>query len=174
MKCLFWCLLSLLGILGGCAHVMSESGLALADRSITYAEIKKNPEALAGKNVLIGGVIAATSSSGDVLQLEVTQLELLTNGVPDEKSASAGSFMIVSGELLDPGFYRPGMLVTVIGELKGQKLQKFEGTNHHFPLVSAKEIRVFRASELSIGRPVNPYQNQVGDERIMLRPPDGR
>jgi outer membrane lipoprotein len=153
---------------------MSESNLALVDRSISYADIKKNPEALAGKNVLIGGVIAATSSSGDVLQLEVAQLELLSNGVPDETSASAGSFMVVSGELLDPLFYRPGMLVAVIGEMKGQKLQQIDGTNHHFPLVSAKEIRLFRASVITSGRPANPYQNQVGDERVILRPPGGR
>lgn len=171
MKRLILCLISLLGILGGCAHVMSESGLALADRSITYADIKSNPEALAGKNVLVGGIIAETRSSGDVLQLEVAQLELFSNGVPDEASASAGRFLVVSGELLDPLFYRPGMFVTVIGEIKGQKVQKLAGVDYRYPLISAKEIRLFRTSEALPGRTPNPYQNQVGDERYMLRQP---
>lgn len=171
MKHLMWCLIALVGALGGCTHVMSEAGLALVDRSVSYADIKKNPDALAGKNVLIGGIIAGTRSSGDVMQLEVAQLELLSNGVPDDLSASSGRFLAVSGELLDPLFFRPGTLVTIIGEIKGQKVQKLEGADYRYPLISAKEIRLFRTSDpfsCSLG---NPYQNQIGDERFMLRPP---
>lgn len=171
MKRLVWSVFALVGILGGCAHVMSEAGLARVDRSVLYADIKKNPEALMGKSVLVGGVIADTLGSGDVMQLEVAQLELLSNGVPDESSPSAGRFLVISGELLDPMFYRPGALVTVIGEIKGQKVQKLLGADYRYPLISAKEIRLFRASDPSSGRPANPYQNQIGDERFMLRPP---
>lgn len=171
MKYLIWSLFSMLALLGGCAHVMSEAGLAAIDRSVTYNDIKKNPEALAGKNVLVGGIIAATRSSGDVMQLEVAQLELFENGVPNESSLSAGRFLAVSGELLDPLFYRPGLLVTIIGEIKGQRVLKLEGADYRYPLISAKEIRLFRASDLSSGRPANPYQNEVGDGKFMLRPP---
>ena len=171
MSRLVWSVFILFGILGGCAHVMSEPGLALADRSVSYADIRLNTDVLAGKNVLIGGVIVGTISSGDVLQLEVAQLELLSNGVPDEASHSGGRFLVVSGELLDPVFYRPGLLVTVIGEIKGQRTQKLEGADYRYPLVSAKEIRLFRASDLSPMRPANPYQNEFGDGRFMLRPP---
>jgi outer membrane lipoprotein len=173
MKSLMWYLLVLTVMMGGCTHVMSDAGLALADRSISYADVKKNPEALVGKNVLIGGIIAKNDSSGDVLQLEVAQLELLTNGVPDELSRSNGRFLVVSGELLDPLFYRTGMLITIVGEIKGQKLQKLEGADYRYPLVSAREIRLFRASDTSTGRQANPYQNQIGDGRFMLRPPGG-
>lgn len=171
MKRLILSVFALVGILGGCAHVMSEQGLALADRSITYADIKKNPEALAGKTVLVGGIIAGTRSSGDVMQLEVAQLELLSNGVPDESSKSSGRFLVVSGELLDPLFYKSGSFVTIIGEIKGQKVQKFEGADYRYPLVSAKEIRLFQSSEVSLERPTNPYQNEIGDKRFLLRPP---
>ena len=171
MKRLLWSVFALVAVLGGCAHVMSEAGLATVDRSIPYGDIKKNPEALAGKNVLVGGVIAGTHSSGDLLLLEVAQLELFSNGVPNESSYSAGRFLAVSGELLDPLFYRPGALVTIIGEVKGQRVQKLEGADYRYPLISAKEIRLFREPDASIGRPTNPYQNQVGDEKFLLRPP---
>ena len=171
MTHLMWFVFALAGILGGCTHVMSETGLATVDRSITYADIKKNPEALAGKNVLVGGIIAENSSNGDVMQLEVAQLELLDNGVPDESSRSAGRFLAVSGELLDPLFYRPGTLITLIGEIKGQKVQKLGSNDYRYPLLSAKEIRLFRASDSFPERPANPYQNQVGDSKFMLRPP---
>lgn len=171
MKSLTVCMFALLGILGGCAHVMSPEKLALVDRSITYADIKKNPEALAGKYVLVGGMIAENRSNGDVMQLEIAQLELLDNGVPDDRSPSAGRFLAVSGELLDPLFYRPGLLVTIVGEIKGQKVQKLENADYRYPLVSAKEIRLFRASDPDFGHQTNPYQNLIGDERHMLRQP---
>jgi outer membrane lipoprotein len=106
-----------------------------------------------------------------MMQLEVAQLELHSNGVPDESSHSGGRFLVVSGELLDPVFYRPGSFVTVIGEIKGQKIQKLGGADYRYPLISAKEIRLFREPDASIARPVNPYQNQVGDDKFLLRPP---
>lgn len=171
MKRLVLFVFSLVGILGGCSHVMSDAGLSTVDRSIMYADVRKNPESFAGKNIMIGGIIADNIGKGDVIQLEVAQLELLCNGVPDESSASAGRFIAVSGELLDPLFYRPGLLVTIIGEIKGQKIQKLEGVDYRYPLISAKEIQLFRASDLSPNHATNPYQNQIGDIRPMLRPP---
>lgn len=160
-------------VLGGCAHVMSDAGLALADRSISYSDIKNNINAVAGKTIMVGGIIAGTHGNGDVLRLEVAQLELHSNGVPDELSTSAGRFMVVSGELLDPLFYRPGFLVTVIGEVKGQQLHKLNGADYRYPVISAKEIRLFPLSDSPVGRQTNPYQNQIGDERFMHRPPGG-
>ncbi len=171
MKYLMLVFISLAAIIGGCAHVMSEAGLATVDRSILYADIVKAPEALVGKKVLIGGVIAENLSSGDLMQLEVAQLELLSNGVPDEASHSSGRFLLVSGELFEPLFYRRGSLVTVIGEIKGQQIKKLEGADYRYPLISVKEIRQFRTSEFKIDRSSNPYQNQFGDEKFLLRPP---
>ena len=165
-------LLTLLTLaLGGCAHVMSESGLKLADRSVPYVEVKNNPEKLAGKVILLGGIIAGTKSSGDVIMLEVAQLELFNNGVPDEFSPSGGRFLAVSSDLLDPVIYRPGKFVTIIGEIKGKKMQHLEGADYPYPLISVKEIRLFRASEPFATYPNNPYQNQVGDGKFQLRPP---
>lgn len=171
MKHMVWFVFALIGLLGGCAHIMSEAGLATVDRSIPYADISKNPEALAGKSVLVGGIIAETRSSGDVIQLEVAQLELYSNGVPNESSHSGGRFLVVSGELLDPVFYRPGTFITVIGEIKGQRIQKLGGADYRYPLISAKEIHLLRESDSSLDRPANPYRNEVGDKKFLLRPP---
>lgn len=150
---------------------MSESGLRLVDRSVTYADVKRNPEGFVGKRVMIGGIIAGTKSSGDVIMLEVAQLELLNNGVPDESSPSGGRFLAISSELIDPVIYRPGNFVTIIGEVKGKKIQKLESVDYPYPLISVKELRLFRAAEPFATYPNNPYQNQVGDGKLMLRPP---
>lgn len=158
-------------LLGGCAHVMSDAGLKPVDRSLAYAELKKNPEALVGKQVLVGGMIAGTRSSGDVIMLEVVQLELFNNGVPDESSRSGGRFLALSSELIDPLLYRPGNLVTLIGEVRGKRIQKLESVDYPYPLIAVKELRMFRASEPFATYPNNPYQNRAGDNRLMLRPP---
>lgn len=157
-------------ILTGCSHVMSKAAVEGVDKSVTFADIKSNPESLAGKKVLIGGVIAENRSSGDVVQLEIMQLDLLENGIPDESSASVGRFLVVNGELLDPLIYRPGLLITIVGEIKGQKIQKLMGADYRYPIISAKEIRLFRASDASSGTLANPYNSEFGDKRFMLRP----
>jgi outer membrane lipoprotein len=166
-------LLSILALhitLAGCAHVMSDTSLALADRSIGYAMIKKNPEALTGKTVLLGGVITGTRSSGDLMQLEIAQLPLLDNGVPDEYSPSQGRFLLISGELLDPAHYPPGMFITVIGEIRGQRIQKLVGVDYRYPLVSAREIKLFQPLEAAPEQPDNPYQNRVNGTKPLPRP----
>lgn len=171
MKYVIWSVFILTTVSGGCAHVMSDGGLASTDRSISYADIRMNPEVLSGRNVLVGGIIADTRSSGDMLQLEVSQRALFSNGVPDESSHSEGRFIVISGELPDPSYYHPGGLITIIGEIKGQITQPREGAVYRYPLISAREIRLFRASDSISYRPANPYQNQIDDNRFMLRPP---
>lgn len=155
----------------GCAHVMSEAGLKSADRSICYADIARNPEGLVGKVVLVGGQIAGTRGGGDVIMLEVVQLGLLNNGVPDEFSPSGGRFLAVSSELLDPLIYTPGKFVTIIGEVKGKRIQKIDGADYPFPLVAVRELRLFRPSEPFATYTGNPYQQDVDDRRFRLRPP---
>lgn len=158
-------------LLGGCAHVMSDAGLKHVDRSVAYSDLKRNPEALVGKRILVGGVIAGTKSSDDVIMLEVTQLELFNNGVPNESSPSGGRFLAVSGELIDPVIYRAGKLVTIIGEIRGKQVHKLEGADYTYPLISVKELRTFRTSEPFATYPNNPYQNRVDDGKLMLQPP---
>lgn len=157
-------------LLNGCAHVMSEENLKLVDTTITYGDLSRNPDVFVGKTVLVGGIIAGVRSSGDVAMLEVSQLELFNNEVPDEDSKSGGRFLAISTELIDPVIYRPGKLVTIIGEVKGRKVQKIDGVDYPYPLISAKELRLFRASEQGPDHR-NPYQNQFGDDKFLRRPP---
>lgn len=157
-------------LLSGCAHVMSEANLKLADQSIRYADLSGNPDAYVGKIVLVGGIVAGVKSSGDVAMLEVTQLDLLKNGVPDEDSRSGGRFLALSSDLVDPMIYRTGKLVTIIGEVKGRKVQKLESVDYPYPLISVKELRLFRAEE-PLATSDNPYQYRIGDDNFLRRPP---
>lgn len=157
-------------LLNGCSHVISAENLKLVDRSVGYRELQASPETFVGRTVLVGGVIAGLNSSGDLFTLEVAQLELLTNGVPDEDSRPGGRFLAISSQLIDPLFFRPGQLVTVVGEVKGKKVQKLDDADYPYPLIAIRELRQFRASG-NFAPSRNPYQNQFGDEKFLRRPP---
>ena len=157
-------------ILSGCAHVMSETNMKTVDQAINYKDLSAKPEAFAGKTVLLGGIIAGVLGSNDVIMLEVAQLELFENGVPNEDSRSEGRFLAISTELIDPVIYQSGKLVTIIGEVKGKKIQKIDGVDYPYPLISIKESRLFRPSEPFTDNR-NPYQNLYGDDKFLGRPP---
>ena len=157
-------------LLSGCAHVMSEANLKLVDRSIRYERLHTNPDAFAGKTVLLGGIIAGATTTGDLSQLEVAQLELFNNEVPNEFSNSGGRFLAISAEPIDPVIYSRGKFVTIIGEVKGRKVQQRDGADYPYPLISVKELRLFQPVE-PLPETENPYQNRIGDEKFQLRPP---
>lgn len=163
-------LFAVLILVSGCSHVMSEANLKLVEPSVTYTALAANPDAYVGTVVLVGGVIAEVRSSGDMYELEVSQLELLKNGVPDEESASGGHFLAVSSQLIYPAVYHPGQLVTLIGEVKGKKVQKLQDAEYSWPLIAVRELRQFRNSE-DFPEATNPYQSQVGDDKFLRRPP---
>lgn len=163
-------ILSAMLFLSGCAHVMSDANLKAVDQAVSYTDLSAKPEAFAGKIVLVGGIIAGVRGSDDVVMLEVAQLELFKNGVPNEDSRSGGRFLAISTELIDPVVYQPGKLVTIIGEVKGKKIQKLESADYPYPLIAVRELRLFRPSQPLAGSS-NPYQNQYGDGKFQGRPP---
>lgn len=163
-------ILSTMLFLSGCAHVMSDTNLKAVDQSVSYTDLSAKPESFAGRTVLLGGVIAGVRGSDDAVMLEVAQLELFKNGVPNEDSRSGGRFLAISTELIDPVVYQPGKLVTIIGEVKGKKIQKLDSVDYPYPLIAVRELRLFRPSE-PLADSSNPYQNQYGDDKFQRRPP---
>jgi len=156
--------------LAGCAHVMSAENLQLVDRSIGYGELNAHADSLVGKTVLVGGIIETVRSSGDVTMLEVSELKLFKNEVPNEDAPTGGRFLAISTALFEATAFRPGKLVTIIGEVKGQQVMKTDNGDSTYPLIAVKELRLFRPSEQS-SNIVNPYQNQYGDDKFLRRPP---
>ena len=130
-------------LLGGCVHVMSEENLKLVDSSVTYEKLRGNPDAFIGKTVLTGGIIVGVKSSGDVSLLEIAQLELYSNEVPNEHSNSLGRFLALSSALIDPVIYEAGKYITIIGEVKGKKVQLRDGADYPYPFIAAKELHLF-------------------------------
>lgn len=137
----------MLGVTSGCAHVISEEGRKQVDWHLAFTDLKMNPEAFIGKNVLVGGKIAQVKNTNDGGQLEILQLTLDNTGFPIEVSKSAGRFVATSPDFFDPLVYKAGRLVTMTGEVKGKKPTTVDGAEYFVPAIGVKEIFTWKIDE---------------------------
>ncbi len=129
----------------GCAHVISKDLRAKADPSLTFREAFHNPNAHRGKTVIWGGEIIKTTNQKDgSTMIEVFQLPLNRREEPNETSPSEGRFLVIAKEYLDPYLFRRGRKITVAGELLGEERKPLGEMEYRYPLVSSKEIHLWR------------------------------
>jgi outer membrane lipoprotein len=138
-------LLFLFLLLSGCAHVISKDLRGQVDRSLTFREVFQNPNAYQGKMVIWGGDIVKTMNQKDGTTLvEVFQLPLSRRGEPNETYASEGRFLILAEKYLDPYLFQRGKKITVAGEILGEKRMALGEMDYRYPLVSSKQIYLWR------------------------------
>ncbi len=136
-------------ILTGCAHYISEASRVQADRSITFGKLRADPDAFRGKFVLLGGTVAAVTRTGEGTQLEVVQYNVDSRELPDVVTPSGGRFLATTSESLDPASYKPGALVTMMGEAAGKKVLPLQGVAYTYPVIAIKEIHALEFEDLS-------------------------
>lgn len=141
MKKFLIMMLPFLLLLGGCAHWISEPSRALADRSISFSQLSKNPDGYIGKYVMLGGVIAAIKRGNEGTQIEVIQHTVGCTELPDESIHSEGRFWAATSVTLNPEKFEPGTLVSMVGEVTGKKTQSLQGREYIYPMIAIKEIR---------------------------------
>ncbi len=146
-------LMALLMALSGCTHVISDQSRMLVDPTVTYAMLKNNPDSLVGKHVLLGGVIAGVKNTSEGSQLEVMQVSLDATGMPEDTFHTEGRFLAITDSFLDSMIFKQGRLVTLVGEVKGKKIMPLDAVDYTYPLVSIKEIHVWKNYEYEKGYP---------------------
>ena len=144
----FICLLPVALLIAGCSHWISEQSRALADRTVTYSHLRENPEAYRGKFVLLGGIVAAVTHTDEGTRLEVVEHRLDSRELPDQVVPSRGRFLATTPESLDPAKYKPGALVSMMGEMTGKELQLQGGAEYAYPVIAIREIRAIELPEI--------------------------
>jgi len=138
-------------LLGGCAkQVISRESLLLADRSIAFGQLRESPDRFVGKHLIVGGIIAAVRNGAAGGELEIAQLPLDSNDRPDADRPSEGRFLALGSAFLDPVFYQPGLLVTLVGKVGRTVTLPLDGRDYTYP--------VFEIRELYLWRPEDPYR----------------
>lgn len=141
-------LLPLLFLVSGCAHWLSDQSRALADRTITFGQLRENPDAWLGKFVLLGGTVAAVKRNAEGTMLEIVEYRLDSRELPDVVVPSRGRFLATTSESLDPAHFKPGALVSMMGEVRGAKVQPLAGVAYTYPVIAIKEIRAIELPEI--------------------------
>ncbi|HTG13183.1 MAG TPA: Slp family lipoprotein, partial [Candidatus Eisenbacteria bacterium] len=111
----------LAGLVGGCATAFPESVMRTVNTRITADELLRDPAALKGARVILGGEILATAPKAGETEIEVLSRRLDSGDAPERSDSSAGRFLIRTPEFLDPAIYSRGRRVTVLGTLAGSE-----------------------------------------------------
>ncbi|WP_243373525.1 Slp family lipoprotein [Geotalea sp. SG265] len=162
-------------ILAGCTHVISEGARKRVDSTISFSDVKKRADSFIGKQILVGGKIAVVRNTKGTGQMEVVQFSIDTSGYPIETSQSGGRFIATSADFLDPIIYKTGRLITMTGEVKGQKSGTIDGAEYTFPVIGIKEIFTWKMNDdekspsSAFYNNYNPYEYNH-DTPLLYRP----
>ncbi len=139
--------------LSGCAHVISEQSRKLVDPTITYGKLRENPEGFIGKYVMLGGMVAGAKNTKEGGSLEIVQVDLDSDDMPLDTFISGGRFLATTPTFVDMMIYKPGRLVTVVGEVKGKKTLPLDEIDYTYPVISIREIHAWKTYDTNQGYP---------------------
>jgi len=164
-------------LIAGCTAIISDQSRKLINTDATFKEIKEAPENYIGKTVLLGGRIASIRNNADGAQIEIVQFALTSQDYPEDSFISYGRFLATNSNYLDPLIFRPGMLITLVGELKGKKTLRLDDMDYNYPLLSLREWYLWPGPATDRGctypAPLpqyNPYNFGFGAEPFLQRP----
>ena len=124
----------------GCAHVISKEVLKEVDKSATFAQVVKDPDAYKGKTVLFGGTIIETKNSADKCQIVVLQQPLGSRDRPVAGDVSEGRFIVTTQGLLDPAIYSPGRQITIAGQVVGKEKHPLGEIEYTYPVIEKQGL----------------------------------
>lgn len=133
-------ILGLLLSVSGCAPVISQSVRDQVDKSLTFGEVFKDPEAHKGAVVVWAGVVidATNTQEGTLIQLLQRPADFF--GAPEQTDKTQGRFLVLYPSYLDVAVYSKGREVTVGGVIEGKKVMPLGEIQYSYPLLVAKEI----------------------------------
>ncbi len=152
-------------LLGGGCHrtqIIPERLEGKVDRDLRYADIKDNPQAYQGKLMLAGGQVLSALRKQDGTHIEVLQIPLSENLIPDgHESASKGRFVVIdygSGQVTDPAIFDKGNTrITVVGKVLGSATVTIDDVQLQVPQLALKHVTVWDWDRVQSG-----YQPSAG------------
>ena len=132
----------LLLFLAGCTHIISDTSLGRADRSIEFGALRKDPDAFRGKFVILGGLVTGVRQTGEGVQLEVVEQPLDSEEMPDASAGSGGRFLVNLPPDVGYATFKPGVLVTMAGEVVGKAVKPLDNVEYTYPVIVVKEIHI--------------------------------
>ena len=146
--------LSLLLVAAACAPPFPKELMARVDRRLPVADLMKEPDQYRGQMVMLGGVIAETKNLQAGTQIEVVQKPLDREGRPEQTDETRGRFLVLSPQFYDAAVFHRGRLITVVGEVAGQRIQPLGEIEYRYLLIQASAVHLwspYSGPHVSIG-----------------------
>ena len=124
----------------GCQGAISREVRDQVDESMTFEQLLFDPERYRGRIILLGGEIIRARNTNEEGILEVLQRPLARDERPMRNQMSHGRFLVVQEKFLDPVVYKPGLSITVVGEVMEKRLRPLDEIEYGYPVVQAREM----------------------------------
>jgi outer membrane lipoprotein len=126
-----------------CASPFPKEVLEKVDRSISFRDLREDPEHYKGRWVMAGGAIIDVKNIKEGSFLEVLQRPLDSRGQPLNTDATDGRFLVFSEQFLDPAVYQRGRAISVVAEVAGKKVLPLGDIEYRYPLLNAREMHLW-------------------------------
>ncbi|HEY6085646.1 MAG TPA: Slp family lipoprotein [Nitrospira sp.] len=114
------------------------------DPSVSFPDLRSQPDAYRGRTVLLGGEILSGRRVQAGTEFEVLQLPVTNDDPPAERrSESQGRFLAVNRGDLDPAAFPPGTRVTMVAEVTGDEIRQLDESRYRYPTVDVKHLHVW-------------------------------
>ncbi len=137
----------------GCTYAISRDIAAQADNTISFKMLQDNPEAFAGKLLVLGGTIDQTLQTKQGTLIEIIQKPLDYWGKPKRTDRSGGRFLLLSSRRLDALVYAPGRQITVAAEVEGTRSSAPNETDFSYPMLHVRELKLWEAERRASDAP---------------------
>lgn len=161
----------LLLFMSGCNRyqVVPDHLAGQVNKELTYEQVKASAEAYQGQVVVWGGEVLNAVQEGDRTKIEVLQMSLNKDHVPEySKASSRGRFFAVDSqhEIIDPAIFEKGSKVTVVGEIRGKSPESSTEASSNVPIISIRDMTLWSSHT----RPSYPYHPYYGYGYYGYRP----
>jgi outer membrane lipoprotein len=151
----FVLVVAVLACAAGCTPPISRPSLNLVDPSVSFADLRQNPESYRGRILLLGGAIAAVRAlPGGGSDLEMVQFSTDKVGRITATNTSGGRFIARDGVFRDPAIYRAGRLMTLVGKVEGARRGRLGDVDYLYPELTVVELHLWPEDERPGASPV--------------------
>jgi outer membrane lipoprotein len=123
-----------------CGAAFDPDTRSQADLTLSYPELAANPNSHMGRVMLLGGTVVEATNFATFTRIILHQYPLGRGERPRTNQPSGGRFLLRIPGYVETEVYRPGRVVSVIGEVVGREDLALGETTYAYPVLAPKEL----------------------------------
>ncbi|MCF8129815.1 MAG: Slp family lipoprotein [Deltaproteobacteria bacterium] len=140
-------------LLSACATTIPSEALMGVDHSISFQNLRENPEAFTGKTVVLGGEVISTENQPGKTHLIILQHDLDGDMKPLDNDQSKGRFIVTVPEFMDPAIYAKGRRITAVGTVAGKETRQLNDIPYVYPVIMESYLYLWPAEQILDSQP---------------------